>query len=45
MAGEVLSEGPSEAEVLDMAQAFADAAGDAARLGFDCIDCMAPIPI
>jgi 2,4-dienoyl-CoA reductase-like NADH-dependent reductase (Old Yellow Enzyme family) len=29
---------PSEREVLDMAQAYADAAGDAKRLGFDCIE-------
>ncbi len=29
---------PTEAEVLDMAQAYADAAADAKRLGFDCIE-------
>ncbi|HVF18195.1 MAG TPA: hypothetical protein VNA21_14840, partial [Steroidobacteraceae bacterium] len=29
---------PSEAEVLDMAQAYADAAADAKQLGFDCIE-------
>jgi 2,4-dienoyl-CoA reductase-like NADH-dependent reductase (Old Yellow Enzyme family) len=36
--GKKVGEEPSEAEVLDMAQAYADAAGDAARLGFDCIE-------
>jgi 2,4-dienoyl-CoA reductase-like NADH-dependent reductase (Old Yellow Enzyme family) len=36
--GKQVSEEPSEAEVLDMAQAYADAAGDAKRLGFDCIE-------
>ena len=36
--GKQVSEPPSEAEVLDMAQAYADAAGDAKRLGFDCIE-------
>ena len=36
--GKKVAEEPSEAEVLDMAQAYADAAADAARLGFDCIE-------
>jgi 2,4-dienoyl-CoA reductase-like NADH-dependent reductase (Old Yellow Enzyme family) len=36
--GKKVAEEPSEAEVLDMAQAYADAAGDAKRLGFDCIE-------
>jgi 2,4-dienoyl-CoA reductase-like NADH-dependent reductase (Old Yellow Enzyme family) len=36
--GEKVADEPSEAEVLDMAQAYADAAGDAKRLGFDCIE-------
>jgi 2,4-dienoyl-CoA reductase-like NADH-dependent reductase (Old Yellow Enzyme family) len=36
--GKKIAEEPSEAEVLDMAQAYADAAGDAKRLGFDCIE-------
>jgi 2,4-dienoyl-CoA reductase-like NADH-dependent reductase (Old Yellow Enzyme family) len=36
--GKVVQEPPSEEEVLDMAQAFADAAADAKRLGFDCIE-------
>ncbi len=36
--GKKVGEAPSEAEVLDMAQAFADAALDAKRLGFDCIE-------
>lgn len=36
--GKKVGEEPSEAEVLDMAQAFADAAADAKRLGFDCIE-------
>jgi 2,4-dienoyl-CoA reductase-like NADH-dependent reductase (Old Yellow Enzyme family) len=36
--GKKVEEEPSEAEVLDMAQAYADAAGDAKRLGFDCIE-------
>ena len=31
--GEKIADEPSEAEVLDMAQAYADAAGDARRLG------------
>jgi 2,4-dienoyl-CoA reductase-like NADH-dependent reductase (Old Yellow Enzyme family) len=33
-----VSNEPTEVEVLDMAQAFADAAGDAMRLGFDCVE-------
>ncbi len=36
--GEKVASEPSEAEVLDMAQAYADAAGDAKRLGFDCVE-------
>jgi 2,4-dienoyl-CoA reductase-like NADH-dependent reductase (Old Yellow Enzyme family) len=36
--GKKVAEEPSEAEVLDMAQAYADAALDAKRLGFDCIE-------
>jgi 2,4-dienoyl-CoA reductase-like NADH-dependent reductase (Old Yellow Enzyme family) len=36
--GEKVADEPSEAEVLDMAQAYADAAGDAKRLGFDCVE-------
>jgi 2,4-dienoyl-CoA reductase-like NADH-dependent reductase (Old Yellow Enzyme family) len=36
--GEKVGGEPSEAEVLDMAQAYADAAADAKRLGFDCIE-------
>jgi 2,4-dienoyl-CoA reductase-like NADH-dependent reductase (Old Yellow Enzyme family) len=36
--GKQVGEEPSEAEVLDMAQAYADAAADAKRLGFDCIE-------
>jgi 2,4-dienoyl-CoA reductase-like NADH-dependent reductase (Old Yellow Enzyme family) len=36
--GKKVSEEPSEAEVLDMAQAYADAARDAKQLGFDCIE-------
>lgn len=38
LTGKKIGEEPSEAEVLDMAQAYADAAGDAKRLGFDCIE-------
>jgi 2,4-dienoyl-CoA reductase-like NADH-dependent reductase (Old Yellow Enzyme family) len=38
LTGKKVDEEPSEAEVLDMAQAYADAAGDAKRLGFDCIE-------
>jgi 2,4-dienoyl-CoA reductase-like NADH-dependent reductase (Old Yellow Enzyme family) len=36
--GEKVADEPSEAEVLDMAQAYADAAGDAQRLRFDCVE-------
>ncbi|MBI1360806.1 MAG: 12-oxophytodienoate reductase [Alphaproteobacteria bacterium] len=36
--GKKVSEEPGEAEVLDMAQAYADAAADAKRLGFDCVE-------
>jgi 2,4-dienoyl-CoA reductase-like NADH-dependent reductase (Old Yellow Enzyme family) len=36
--GKQIADPPSEEEVLDMAQAYADAAGDAKRLGFDCIE-------
>ena len=36
--GKKVAEEPSEAEVLDMAQAYADGAADAKRLGFDCIE-------
>lgn len=36
--GKKIGEEPTEHEVLDMAQAYADAAGDAKRLGFDCIE-------
>jgi 2,4-dienoyl-CoA reductase-like NADH-dependent reductase (Old Yellow Enzyme family) len=36
--GEKVADEPSETEVLDMAQAYADAAGAAKRLGFDCIE-------
>jgi 2,4-dienoyl-CoA reductase-like NADH-dependent reductase (Old Yellow Enzyme family) len=36
--GEKVAGEPGDAEVLDMAQAYADAAGDARRLGFDCIE-------
>jgi 2,4-dienoyl-CoA reductase-like NADH-dependent reductase (Old Yellow Enzyme family) len=36
--GKKIADEPSEAEVLDMAQAYADAAGDAKRLGFDCVE-------
>ena len=36
--GEKVASEPGEAEVLDMAQAYADAAGDAKRLGFDCVE-------
>jgi 2,4-dienoyl-CoA reductase-like NADH-dependent reductase (Old Yellow Enzyme family) len=36
--GKQVAEAPSEAEVLDMAQAYADGAADAKRLGFDCIE-------
>ncbi len=36
--GKKVADEPSEAEVLDMAQAYADAARDAKQLGFDCIE-------
>lgn len=36
--GKKVADEPSEAEVLDMAQAYGDAAGDAKRLGFDCVE-------
>lgn len=36
--GKKIAEEPSEAEVLDMAQAYADSARDAKALGFDCIE-------
>jgi 2,4-dienoyl-CoA reductase-like NADH-dependent reductase (Old Yellow Enzyme family) len=36
--GKKVADEPSEEEVLDMAQAYADAAGDAKRLGFDCVE-------
>ncbi len=36
--GKKVDNEPSEAEVLDMAQAYADAARDAKQLGFDCIE-------
>lgn len=36
--GKKVGEEPSETEVLDMAQAYADSARDAKRLGFDCIE-------
>lgn len=38
LTGKKIGEEPSEAEVLDLAQAYADAAADAKRLGFDCIE-------
>jgi 2,4-dienoyl-CoA reductase-like NADH-dependent reductase (Old Yellow Enzyme family) len=38
LTGNKVTDEPSEAEVLDMAQAYADAARDAKRLGFDCIE-------
>jgi len=38
LTGKKIGEEPSEAEVLDWAQAYADAAADAKRLGFDCIE-------
>jgi 2,4-dienoyl-CoA reductase-like NADH-dependent reductase (Old Yellow Enzyme family) len=38
LTGKKIADEPSEAEVLDMAQAYADAAADAKRLGFDCIE-------
>jgi 2,4-dienoyl-CoA reductase-like NADH-dependent reductase (Old Yellow Enzyme family) len=36
--GKKVAEEPSEAEVEDMAQAYADAAAHARRLGFDCVE-------
>jgi 2,4-dienoyl-CoA reductase-like NADH-dependent reductase (Old Yellow Enzyme family) len=36
--GEKVADEPSQTQVLDMAQAYADAASDAKRLGFDCIE-------
>lgn len=36
--GKQVAQEPTEAEVLDMAQAYADGAADAKRLGFDCIE-------
>jgi len=36
--GKKVGEAPSESEVLDMAQAYADAACDAKQLGFDCVE-------
>lgn len=36
--GKKVAEEPTEAEVLDMAQAYADAARDAKQLGFDCVE-------
>jgi 2,4-dienoyl-CoA reductase-like NADH-dependent reductase (Old Yellow Enzyme family) len=36
--GKKVGDEPTEADVLDMVQAYADAAGDAKRLGFDCIE-------
>jgi 2,4-dienoyl-CoA reductase-like NADH-dependent reductase (Old Yellow Enzyme family) len=36
--GKKVGEQPSDAEVLDMAQAYADGARDAKALGFDCIE-------
>lgn len=38
LTGKKIAEEPSEAEVIDMAQAYADAAADAKKLGFDCIE-------
>lgn len=38
LTGKKIGEEPSEADVIDMAQAYADAAADAKRLGFDCIE-------
>jgi 2,4-dienoyl-CoA reductase-like NADH-dependent reductase (Old Yellow Enzyme family) len=36
--GKKVAEEPSEADVLDMADAYAEAAGDAIRLGFDSVE-------
>ena len=38
LTGKKITDEPSEAEVIDMAQAYADAAADAKRLGFDVIE-------
>jgi len=38
LTGKKVAEEPSESEVLDMAQAYADAASSAKQLGFDCIE-------
>lgn len=38
LTGKKIADEPTEADVLDMAQAYADAAADAKRLGFDCIE-------
>ncbi len=38
LTGKKISDEPTEAEVIDMAQAYADAAADATRLGFDAIE-------
>ena len=38
LTGKKIAEEPSEAEVIDMAQAYADAAADAKKLGYDCIE-------
>ncbi|MET0343395.1 MAG: NADH:flavin oxidoreductase [Polyangiales bacterium] len=38
LTGKKIGDEPSEAEVLDMAQAYADAAADAKQLGFDTIE-------
>ena len=36
--GKAVQDAPTEEEVWDMVTAFADAAGEAKRLGFDCIE-------
>ena len=36
--GKKVQEAPSEEEVADMVMAYANAAGDAKRLGFDCVE-------
>ena len=38
VSGKPVQDPPSEADVLDMAQAFADSAGHARALGFDCVE-------
>ncbi len=38
LTGKKISDEPAEADVIDMAQAYADAAADAKRLGFDCVE-------